>query len=56
MSCVDACKVSMGVFNIPQGFMLPIPARSWWHHSKWNLKPNYHHQYAHLGIQYYFHY
>jgi hypothetical protein len=39
MSCVDTFKVCMGVFNIPHGFMLPIPTGSSWHHSKWPLKP-----------------
>jgi hypothetical protein len=39
MSCLDTCKVCVGVFNIPNGFMLPIATGSSWHHSNWPLKP-----------------
>jgi len=27
MSCIDACKVCMGVFNIPHGFMFTYTNR-----------------------------
>jgi hypothetical protein len=49
-------KFVRGYLTSPMVSFLPVPTGSYWHHSKWLLKPNYCHQYGHLGIQYCFHY